>query len=557
MKQILILAAIVFLAAILRLVAISAVPPALNWDEVSHGYNAYSILKTGADEWGVRFPLTAFRAFGDFKLPVYIYTLIPFVAAFGLTEFAVRTPSAAAGVLTVLFTFLLVQRLFKNPQLSAASSLLLALSPWHTMLSRAAFEANLALLLVVAAAYFFLVSLEKPQFLSLSAFLFGLSLFTYTSARIFVPLLILAAVFIFKKEFFKIKKNLILPVAIFLFFFIPTLLSAVSPGGQARFYWTTILDAGAINQIEEARVTSKLPEALNVLINNRPVYFITHFIPNWASHFSPGFLFWQGGSNLQYSIGDRGVLYPVEAILITFGLWYLVTGRTKVSALLFAWLLLAPIATAATRESPNVLRSILILPTWQIMAALGLIEIKRIVGKLDVKLGQAFLFFALAAVVFSASFFLRDYFGQYRVNYSFAWQYGYKQVAQFLKDNRHRYDRIVITKKYGEPHIFLLFYNQVDPSQFQNDPQLLRCFRSNWYWVDRFSGYEFVNDWEVGKLKKDQVLPAACSVPNGTKKLQVDKMLLVTSPGNYSAGGRLISTINFLNGEPAFDLVEF
>jgi hypothetical protein len=63
---------IVILAAILRFAQITQVPPSLNWDEVSHGYNAYSLIKTGKDEWGVNLPLI-FRAYGDYKLPVYIY----------------------------------------------------------------------------------------------------------------------------------------------------------------------------------------------------------------------------------------------------------------------------------------------------------------------------------------------------------------------------------------------------------------------------------------------------------------------------------------------------
>ena len=57
---------IVILAACLRLVALAWNPASLNWDEVSHGYNAYSILMTGKDEWGQLFPLTNFRAYGDY-----------------------------------------------------------------------------------------------------------------------------------------------------------------------------------------------------------------------------------------------------------------------------------------------------------------------------------------------------------------------------------------------------------------------------------------------------------------------------------------------------------
>ena len=42
---------IVLLAFLLRIYRIESVPPALNWDEVSIGYNAYSIMQTGRDEW--------------------------------------------------------------------------------------------------------------------------------------------------------------------------------------------------------------------------------------------------------------------------------------------------------------------------------------------------------------------------------------------------------------------------------------------------------------------------------------------------------------------------
>ena len=53
---------------ILRSIYIDKFPPSLNWDEVSHGYNAYSLLKTGRDEWGSFLPLI-FRAYGDY-IPV-------------------------------------------------------------------------------------------------------------------------------------------------------------------------------------------------------------------------------------------------------------------------------------------------------------------------------------------------------------------------------------------------------------------------------------------------------------------------------------------------------
>ncbi|MBU2577901.1 hypothetical protein KKA69_03645, partial [Patescibacteria group bacterium] len=68
---------ILFFSFLVRIYSLEKIPPSLNWDEVSHGYNAYSIIKTGKDEWGITLPLI-FRAYGDYKLPFYIYlTTIP------------------------------------------------------------------------------------------------------------------------------------------------------------------------------------------------------------------------------------------------------------------------------------------------------------------------------------------------------------------------------------------------------------------------------------------------------------------------------------------------
>ena len=87
---------ITLLAGLLRFWDLGSMPPSANWDEISHGYNAYSLLQTGQDEWGRSFPLI-FRAFGDYKLPLYIYlTVIP-VFLFGLNVFAVRFVSAPIG----------------------------------------------------------------------------------------------------------------------------------------------------------------------------------------------------------------------------------------------------------------------------------------------------------------------------------------------------------------------------------------------------------------------------------------------------------------------------
>ncbi len=142
LRQIFLLFCLVSFAAILRFAFLADFPVGFTADEAAQGYTAYSILETGRDEWGTPFPLSP-RSFGEFKLPLYTYLTIPSVAVFGLNEFAVRFPAAFFGTLAVLAVFLLVRKLFDNEFLAFFASFLLAVSPWHISLSRAALEANL------------------------------------------------------------------------------------------------------------------------------------------------------------------------------------------------------------------------------------------------------------------------------------------------------------------------------------------------------------------------------------------------------------------------------
>ena len=64
------------LAILTRLYKLGEAPAGLYIDEAGQGYNAYSILKTGKDEFGKLYPFV-FRSFIDFKTPVYIYLIVP------------------------------------------------------------------------------------------------------------------------------------------------------------------------------------------------------------------------------------------------------------------------------------------------------------------------------------------------------------------------------------------------------------------------------------------------------------------------------------------------
>ena len=572
---------IVIAAFALRIAAIDKVPPSLNWDEVSHGYNAYSILKSGKDEWGASFPII-FKAYGDYKLPGYIYLTALSELFFGLNSFAVRLVSILAGVASVIFTYLLTiefvskdnNKLFANKSKAIAilASLLVAVEPWSFFLSRGAFEANLALAFFLSSLYLFFKSFDKATYLIFSAITLGLTVWTYNSYRIFTPLFLIALIFLYRQEisdlYKKSRYSLSLALISLLILLVPMFWQLFNPNGLARYGRVAILDEGAVGQIINLRENFKLNPTLERLMFNRPTFFVIRFLKNYVSHFSPKFVFVDGGTNYQFSIPGHGLIYIINLPFLVIGLVYFLKRKGKISLFILVWLLLAPIPSSLTREAPHVLRSITFLSQPMVLTAFGLVVFleflkSRGIGK---RVSKEFLLliYLLGVGIFALNY-LRVYFQEYPRNYAWSWQYGYKQAVNYIKENYGNYDKIIITKKYGEPHEFILFNWPWDPYKYQFDANLIRFYQTNWYWVDRFDKFYFVNEWDVPKeewqeFKLESGSKFSCQPVS--KEIDAlsgesrDSCLLVTSPGNYPKTWSKLKTINSLDGQVVFEIYE-
>src|SRR3972149_11059967 len=123
------------LGGFFRFYQITKNPISLSIDEVAFGYNAFSILKTGRDEYGKFLPLT-FKSTGDYKNPVPIYLMVPSVALFGLNEFSVRFPTALIATLSIPLFFLFFMEISGSQIISLVATLFLTISPWHIYYSR-------------------------------------------------------------------------------------------------------------------------------------------------------------------------------------------------------------------------------------------------------------------------------------------------------------------------------------------------------------------------------------------------------------------------------------
>ncbi|MDD5415730.1 MAG: glycosyltransferase family 39 protein [Candidatus Daviesbacteria bacterium] len=493
------LALIVFLFLFTRFFKLSEIPPSVYWDEASIGYNAYSIAETGKDEWGEFLPIH-FRAFGEFKLPVYIYVTAASVKVFGLNEFSVRLPAVLFSLGTVFLIFFLARKLSDNATVGLLSSFFMTVSPWFFIFSRTGYEATAGLMFYVLAIYLFLQNNRNLWYIFFSILSFILCAYSYNSFRIVVPLTILILVAHSLRNPIDTFKKGILPLALSVIFLA---LSAVP------IYRLYVYDAG-VSRLQAVSTTSST------------------FIQNYLSHFNPNFLFLRGDKNLRSQQTGFGQLYFPDLLLLTLGVWYITVSKSKYKILLFALLLLGFIPAAITKEAPHALRTISVVPFLSIISALGVVQFWQ-----WVKNRKLFnLIVVIIFLIFFSNYFF-SFLNTYPVESSKDWQYGYKKIFTDYKNNFDKYDQVIISDEYAQPYIFALFYLKIDSNKFRQS-----VVRNN---VDQwgFSTVSSFDKFEFGKIDK---------LLNKDSK----NTLIFASAKELLPDLNPSEIINFLDGEIAF-----
>ncbi len=559
MKSNRILLAIVILLGLgLRTWRLSQLPAGFTADEASHGYDAYSLLLTGKDQWGQPWPV-AFRSFGDFKLPVYTYLDLPFIALGGLNEFMVRLPGALIGTLAILATYLFVNELFKEKnQLSKTSislfaALLLAVSPWHLQLSRGAVEANLTSFFAPLALWAWLKGLQFARNWKLprrgpfgetaskrplwgkfnywfifTAILLGINLYTYHAARAFTLLLIPLLTFVTWKQINVflpqlITKNLF-PILTFIVFLVPMGISLLS-GGSSRGLDVAVFNPTdqwlSLSNLRHEVVLSGLPDSLARLTTNKLTYTVKEFSSNYFTYLSPYFLFIQGPGEATYGmLPGRGVLYWFELPLIFIALIYAIRRPSFPSNLLLVLIILAPIPAALSKgHGLAANRATPMLPFIHVLSAYGLaILINKLHNYNKLIKNFSYLFLSSLILLFLC-FFLKDYLIHAPKIQAQAMSYGWKQAVPLINQLQDHYDHIIVSRKFNQPHIFLMFYTPIPPQHIQQ-------LSSQWLAYEK-QGLNFVDQQGQYQLDKFTFLEIQ------TEHLHQPNTLIIARPADF------------------------
>lgn len=173
-----------------RSILFGQIPAGVHQDEVYSGYEAFALLNEGVDSHGYVNPVY-FISWSHGMNALYAYLTIPFIKLLGFTVVAIRLPQVILGCISLGLFYGLLKR-FKGRETAIAGMFLLAISPWHIMLSRWGLEANIAPFFLLLGMYFLVRAFMEQEKYYIPAFIaFGLSLYCYAIMWLFVPLLLL------------------------------------------------------------------------------------------------------------------------------------------------------------------------------------------------------------------------------------------------------------------------------------------------------------------------------------------------------------------------------
>lgn len=493
-----ILIAIFAIAIFLRFYQIGAIPAGLTNDEANAGYDAYSVLLSGKDQWDNFLPIANFVGFGDYQPPINRYSMILPISIFGLNAFSVRIAAALAGVLSVVVLYLLAKALF-NKSAALFSALMLTIMPWAVGLNRIGHESNLGILFLVIALFFGLAHKTKKS-LYLAAFFLALSMYTYSAYMLYAPLTLLVILSVNYKR--KIGFSFLLkPVILFLIILLPIFLQ--KNVASVRFsqvgLTNNITSIGLINTLNDERgqCLKGLSPIICKISNNKISLFTTTFVKNYLLHFSPQLLYTDGTSTQFAVLPQRGLDYLFSFLPLILGSIYLLkkSKQKKISYAFFTLFLLSPLPDSLT-SGGNYIRASLMIPFLAILDGLGIYYLFDFV-RTNKNLRIAFIaIFTIAVVIGAVPFFL-NYVTYFKNNYAIFSQYGYADLVKKTVFVENNYDRIYVSRHLNDTkqYIYFLFYTKYDPVKYQKKQNVDYSLASdNWLSIDRINNLFFVQN---------------------------------------------------------------
>jgi hypothetical protein len=466
---------IFIVATFLRVFNLSETPNGLHADEASFYINAVSIAKTGADEDGVKFPMSI-SSLIDPKPALYSYFQIPFISMFEDKVFASRMPSVVMGIISLAVIYLLI-KIVADQNIALVSFFVLSISPWHIIASRGTQEVIASFLFLSLATLFLILlnssSIDKKVLhyrLQLIAFTFSsfLSMYFYHSAKVLLPLLTFGLLIYFFTNSVQYFKNSFLIIFVLLFagfssLFVQESFSRASAVGIFN-------DKTPVNLLIEQIYTlhEELPIKVVRIFYNKGQAYLTAITTEYLQHFSPDFLFLNGGKPYRYAVPDHGLLYLVELPLLLLGLFIAVRSRKKEVYLFLAFIILSPIPAALTTiETPSIIRAFPMVIGLTYFVAVGLLELWQFKNNLVkfVLITPLILIYIWQIMYFNVQYHVQAKYDQpwYRNS-------PYTKIAQEVARVSDSYSQIKVTNDLRPIYAYFVIEDLISIADLQANP---------------------------------------------------------------------------------------
>jgi len=549
----LILFAIVATGIFFRFYRLATIPQGFFSDEAAVGYNAYSIIKTGRDEFGKFLPLF-FTSFGEGKLPLYVYQAVPSVFIFGPNEFAVRFPGALFGSLTILVWYFLLQEFLSLSHLKKKyhvtvgliSCLVLAIMPWHIHFSRGVFGQE-SVFWIALGSWLILrgLRLEKQIWVFLGFVGLVASLMIYHAPKIILPLwvpLMLGISWKGSKERLiglmkKVALGAILLAAVW------WLMSFSSLGlkrslGISVFSVHSGVSAKLHESLTEERHFSR-PIWYGELLHNRWESYGREIISRYLSHFNPDFLFVSGDLlRPRYRVPGVAQAYLVFLPFTFIGIYYSLKKRIWLILVLLA---LAPLPAAFTFETPSTVRALIMALPLSGIIGLGLsFSFEWVKSHAKKVIFSGLLLVFLLACFYQVLYFFNSYFYLAQIHKPYEWQYGYKPLVKKVLRLQDNYDQVIVTGMGGPPYIFFLFFQLYDPVKYQEEVH---------QYIGETDPFGFIHITGFDKYRFPKV---DCSYNEGAHKT----LFVCKGDAEGIDWEHVIEEVYFADGKPAFILLD-
>jgi 4-amino-4-deoxy-L-arabinose transferase-like glycosyltransferase len=465
---------IVFVAAVLRLYYLGSLPNGLYVDEVAIAVDAASIAQTGKDMHGGPWLTAIFPSYGDYKLPVYIWFAAVSEKVFGQTDFAVRLPSAVAGVLTVVLVYALALELFEHEShkkfIAVCSATAVAIMPWSILFSRTGFEAHVGQMLLLVSTYAALRAKNASWMYLVSAVVGAFAVHSYYSVRFVFPVVfVLIFLLQMKKKIWSRGVGwMVGGLVIFFLLLLPMMRSPFYAQMQfIRLSTDNVLTTTAF--IEKANHLRALAgdSMISHLVFHRTVFMMEELARHYADFLNPSYLFLTGDTNLRHSTWQAGIFLLGMAPLFLLGLIALVQKHKKVAIFFLVWYVAAILPAAVPYDTPHALRSLNALGLMALIIGLGGSELVLLANKsMSRKLVGVATVVLITLNFFS---FWHDYTKLYPDRSEAAWALSRKTLGEFLQKKKTAYQTISII---ADDRLFLwvAWYGKFDIQTVQAAP---------------------------------------------------------------------------------------